>query len=103
MWRASSLRLRSFQAGSVLWKIPGALSMPYQPIPNPSPLVVVAPIVECRLWSISECLGRRRISSMRMGLPEYANQRHMVQLLPRARQPDRRCMATLRAVEGAVP
>jgi hypothetical protein len=44
--RARSFRLRSFQAGSTLWKTPGVSPTPYQPIPNPSPFVVVAPIPE---------------------------------------------------------
>jgi hypothetical protein len=57
MWPASSRRLRSFQAGSVLWKTAGASCAPYQPIPNPSPFVSSAPICEWRLWTISECLG----------------------------------------------
>ena len=29
----------------------------YQPIPNPSPFVVSAPSLECKLWSISEWTG----------------------------------------------
>jgi hypothetical protein len=58
MCRASSRRLRSFQAGSMLRKTPGSSPTPYQPIPKPSPLVVSAPSRECRLWSISEWLGR---------------------------------------------
>ena len=52
-----SRRLRSFQAGSVPWKTPGVSAAPYQPTPNPSPFVVVAPSRECRLWSISEWAG----------------------------------------------
>ena len=54
---ASSRRFRSFHAGSTLWKTPGVSCAPYQPIPNPSPFVVSAPIVEWRLWSMSECFG----------------------------------------------
>ncbi len=50
-------RLRSFQAGSTLWKTPGVSPTPYQPMPNPSPFVVSAPISEWRLWTISECWG----------------------------------------------
>ena len=57
MWAASSWRLRSFQAGSTEWKTPGVSAVPYQPIPNPSPLVVSAPSVEWRLCAISECAG----------------------------------------------
>jgi len=33
---------------------PGTGVASYQPTPNPSPLVVSAPSLECRLWSISE-------------------------------------------------
>ena len=69
-WRASSLRFRSFQAGSTLWKIAGTSPRPYQPIPNPSPFVVSAPSVEWRLWSISECLGLKRNSSISTEEPE---------------------------------
>ena len=58
MCRESSCRLRSFQAGSMLWKIPGSSPTPYQPIPKPSPFVGSAPIVELRLWTISEWCGR---------------------------------------------
>src|SRR2546426_4782748 len=43
-----SRRLRSFQAGSMLWKTPGVWVWSYQPTPKPSPFVVSAPIVECR-------------------------------------------------------
>ena len=57
MWPAMSRRLRSFQAGSVPWKTPGVSGAPYQPMPKPSPFVVVAPSRECRLWSISEWAG----------------------------------------------
>ena len=60
----------------MLWKTPGVSPSPYQPTPNPSPFVVVAPRRECKLWSISECLGLRSSSSMRTGEPEYASQRH---------------------------
>ena len=56
-WRASSRRLRSFQAGSIPWKTAGSSPMPYQPTPKPSPFVVVAPSRECRLWSIREWPG----------------------------------------------
>ena len=41
----------------MLWKTAGVSPTPYQPTPNPSPFVVVAPSRECRLWSISEYLG----------------------------------------------
>ena len=54
---ARSRRFRSFHAGSMLWNVPGVSPTPYQPIPKPSPFVVSAPIVECRLWSMSECFG----------------------------------------------
>ncbi len=54
---ARSLRFRSLQAGSTLWNVPGVSWSPYQPMPKPSPFVVSAPIVEWRLWSISECFG----------------------------------------------
>ena len=57
MWLASSCRLWSFQAGSVLWKTPGVGLSPYQPTPKPSPFVVSAPSRECRLWSIREWAG----------------------------------------------
>ena len=43
MWPASSRRFWSFQAGSVLWKTPGVSGAPYQPTPNPSPLVGLGP------------------------------------------------------------
>src|SRR5215217_4140063 len=71
-WPASSRRLRSFQAGSMLWKTPGVSPRPYQ-----SPFVVSAPSRECRLWSISECFGLKSSSSRSTGEPEYASQRHM--------------------------
>ena len=67
---ARSARLRSFHAGSVLWNTPGVSPTPYQPRPKPSPLVVVAPIRECRLWSISECFGLSRSSATGIGDPE---------------------------------
>src|SRR5215210_9072086 len=52
-WEASSLRLRSFQAGSMEWKTAGvSVSGTYQPRPNPSPLVVSAPMREWRDWSM---------------------------------------------------
>ena len=53
----SSRKLRSFHAGSVLWKTAGIPPSPYQPTPKPSPFVVVAPSRECRLWSIREWAG----------------------------------------------
>ena len=40
-----------------LWNVPGVSWAPYQPTPKPSPFVVSAPIVEWRLWSMSECFG----------------------------------------------
>ena len=49
---------------------PGVSAAPYQPMPNPSPLVVSAPMVEWRLWSMSECFGLYRSSSRRTGEPE---------------------------------
>ena len=39
----TSLRLMSFHAGSMLLNTAGSTPSPYQPIPKPSPLVVVAP------------------------------------------------------------
>ena len=56
-WPVSSRRFWSFQAGSVPWKTPGVGAASYQPTPNPSPFVVSAPSLECRLWSISEWTG----------------------------------------------
>jgi hypothetical protein len=55
-WRASSRRLRSFQAGSMLRKTPGVSWSPYQPSPKPSPFVSSAPSREWRLWTIREFL-----------------------------------------------
>ena len=57
MCRESSCRFRSFHAGSMLWKTPGWSPTPYQPMPNPSPFVASAPIVEWRLCAISEWSG----------------------------------------------
>ena len=55
-WPATSRRLRSFQAGSMLRKRAGvSVSWPYQPTPKPSPLVVSTPRRAWRLWSIREC------------------------------------------------
>ena len=76
-WAATSRRFRSFQAGSMLLKSAGVGPSPYHPIPKPSPLVVVAPIREWRLWSISECCGRKSSSSATRGSPEYAIHLHM--------------------------
>jgi hypothetical protein len=70
MCAASSRRLRSFQAGSILWKTPGVSPAPHQPIPKPSPFVVSAPSRECRLWSMSECAGAYSASWRRIGEPE---------------------------------
>ena len=56
-WAHSSRRLRSFQAGSVLRNSPGVSQAPYQPTPNPSPLVVVAPSCECLLCTTREFCG----------------------------------------------
>jgi len=53
----SSRRLRSFQAGSVLRKMPGTVWRPYQPTPKPSPFVVSAPMRECLLCTTSEFWG----------------------------------------------
>ena len=39
----------------------------YQPTPKPSPFVVVAPSLECRLWSIRERSRLRSSSSSRIG------------------------------------
>ena len=41
----------------MLWNTPGTGAASYQPMPKPSPLVVSAPSLECRLWSISEWAG----------------------------------------------
>ena len=72
MLAATSRRFRSFQAGWMLWNVRGrpSPSSAYQPTPNPSPFVVVAPIRECRLWSTSERAGLTRNSSRRIGDPE---------------------------------
>ena len=70
MCAESSWRLRSFHAGSTLWKTPGVSPMPYQPIPKPSPLVVSAPSCECRLCTIRECCGLYSSSSISIGEPE---------------------------------
>ena len=56
-WAHSSRRLRSFHAGSVLRYSPGVSIGPYHPTPKPSPLIVVAPIWECWLWTTSEFAG----------------------------------------------
>ena len=56
-WAHSSRRLRSFQTGSVLRNTPGVSYAPYQPTPKPSPLVVVAPMRECLLWTTREFCG----------------------------------------------
>ena len=77
---AISRRFWSFQAGSTLLNSAGTGPSPYQPMPKPSPFVVVAPRRECRLWSINECFGRKSRSSTRIGSPEYAIHRHMPSL-----------------------
>ena len=41
----------------MLRNTPGAGAASYQPMPKPSPFVVSAPSLECRLWSISEWAG----------------------------------------------
>ena len=46
--------------------------------PKPSPFVVVAPSLECRLWSIRERSRSRSSASSLIGEPEYASQRHIV-------------------------
>ena len=56
---------------------PGPRPSPYQPRPKPSPLVVSAPMRECRLWSISPCWVLNSSSSMSTGCPSHAIQRHM--------------------------
>ena len=57
-WLATSRRLRSFQAGSMLRKTAGvSVLAPYQPTPKPSPLVVSTPRRAWRLWSIREWSG----------------------------------------------
>jgi hypothetical protein len=60
---------------------PGVSPTPYQPIPNPSPFVVSAPSFAWRLWSIRECFGLRISSSIAMGEPEYASQRHISRMI----------------------
>src|SRR4051794_11038773 len=82
-WAASSRRLRSPHAGATLWYIPGPSPAPYQPIPNPSPFVVSAPMRECRLWSTSPCWVLNSSSSNSSGCPDQAIQRHMMRLLVR--------------------
>ena len=77
IWSATSRRFSSFHAGSMLLKTAGRGPAPYQPMPKPSPLVVVAPSCECRLWSISEWTGLNRRSDARIGSPEYAIHLHM--------------------------
>jgi hypothetical protein len=67
---AISRRFSSFQAGWVLLNTAGSGCSPYQPIPNPSPLVVVTPRRECRLWSMIEWAGRKSRFSARTGSPE---------------------------------
>src|SRR4029077_11365478 len=67
-WPASSRRLRSFQAGSVLLKLPGSPEAEYHPMPKPSPFVGSAPMRELRLCSIRECCGPYSTLSMRTGL-----------------------------------
>ena len=47
-WPATSRRLRSFQAGSMLWKTAVSVSGPCQPTPKPSPFVVSTPRREWR-------------------------------------------------------
>ena len=42
---------------------------PYQPTPNPSPLVAVSLDCELRLWSISECSALNRMSSSQIDGP----------------------------------
>ena len=69
-WAATSLRLRSFQAGSMLRKTAGTSPSPYQPTPNPSPLVGSAPSVECMLCTINECSGLYSRSLRSTGAPE---------------------------------
>lgn len=53
------LRLRLFQAGPMSLSRAGVSmsSCEYQPTPKPSPFVVSTPILEWRLWSISEWAG----------------------------------------------
>ena len=73
IWPDTSRRFASFHAGSTLLKTAGRGPSPYQPIPKPSPFVVVAPSRECRLWSISECTGR---NSRSVGEHGVAGVRH---------------------------
>src|SRR3954470_17139321 len=74
---ATSCRLRSFHAGSMLRYTAGKSYSPYQPTPNPSPFVVSAPSSECLLWTIREFSGPYSTSSRSTAPPEYASQRHM--------------------------
>src|SRR6476469_11160540 len=78
---ASSRRLRSLHAGFVLLYSRGGSPSWYQPTPKPSPFVVVAPRRACKLWSISERSRLRSSSSRRIGVPEYASQRHIDAIL----------------------
>ena len=58
MWEVTSLRLGSFQAGSMERKTARfSASGEYQPTPKPSPLVVSTPSRAWRLWSMRECSG----------------------------------------------
>ena len=71
MWRASSSRFGSAQAGWTLrnragWGSPGA----YQPTPNPSALTAVAPKADSRLWWMSEFAGRETRFSIGIVEPE---------------------------------
>src|SRR5688572_19751241 len=100
---ASSRRLRSFHAGSVLRNTPGVSPVPYHPTPKPSPLVVSAPSRECRLCTTREFFGLNNRSSRSTGAPEYASQRHIADL-PRRPDPTpgRDVSAHLRVVKAAV-
>src|SRR3954467_1762772 len=61
--------------------MPGPSPPPYQPTPKPSPLVVSAPIRECRLWSTSPCWVLNSSSSISSGCPDQAIHLHMGYLL----------------------
>ena len=88
MWSASSRRFRSFHAGSMLVEDAGRPPSPYQPMPNPSPLVVSRPAANAgsgRSASAAACRAGPRAGS---GYPEYASHRHMTFSSPRLAPPE---------------
>src|SRR5215213_11762506 len=50
-------------------------------MPKPSPLVVSAPMRECRLWSTIPCWVLNSSSSIRTDCPSHPIQRHITPLL----------------------